>query len=59
MISVQTFYFRGEKWLQFLRMITDYNKRVDFLKYFIAVVESKNIKHRANAFDNIIVYTNG
>ena len=40
-------------------MITDYNKRVDFLKYFIAVVESKNIKHRANAFDNIIVYTNG
>ena len=35
LISVQTFYFRGEKWLQFLELITPYKDRIQFLQDFI------------------------
>ena len=43
MISLQTFYFRGEKWLQFLKMINNYTDRVEFLTHFILFVVNKNI----------------
>jgi len=29
MIAIQTFYFRGEKWLRFLKMINNYHERID------------------------------
>ena len=35
MIAIQTFYFRGEKWLRFLKLINNYHERVDFLTHFI------------------------
>jgi predicted KAP-like P-loop ATPase len=43
MISVQTFYFRGEKWLQFLKMINNYTDRVDLLSHFIVFAVNKKI----------------
>ncbi len=43
MISIQTFYFRGEKWLQFLKMIIPYHERVQFLIHFITLLEINNI----------------
>jgi Pentapeptide repeats (8 copies) len=43
MISVQTFYFRGEKWLQFLKMINNYTDRIEFLTHFIVFVINENI----------------
>ena len=46
MISVQTFYFRGEKWLKFLKMINNYDERVQFLTHFIMVVVNENISYQ-------------
>ena len=43
MIQVQTFYFRGEKWLQFLKMINNYTDRIEFLTHFIVFVINENI----------------
>jgi hypothetical protein len=39
MIAIQTFYFRGEKWLRFLKMINNYHERIEFLTHFITVVK--------------------
>ena len=46
MISIQTFYFRGEKWLRLLKMINNYDERIEFLTHFITVVESENISYQ-------------
>ena len=46
MISIQTFYFRGEKWLRLLRMINNYVERFIFLAHFITVVEFENISYQ-------------
>ena len=46
MISIQTFYFRGEKWLRLLKMINNYSARVDFLTHFITVIKSKKISYQ-------------
>ena len=43
MIAIQTFYFRGEKWLQFVKMMMNYNDRVQFLTHFIIFIESQKI----------------
>ena len=43
MIAIQTFYFRGEKWLRFLKMINNYHERIDFLTHFITVVKYEKI----------------
>ena len=43
MTSIQTFYFRGEKWLQFVKMIMDYHDRVQFLTHFITFIDSEKI----------------
>ncbi len=42
-IAVQAFYFRGDKWLDFLKLITRYGDRTDFLKHFIIFMEEKGI----------------
>ena len=46
MITIQTFYFRGEKWLRFLKMINNYYERKDFLTHFITVVKRENISYQ-------------
>ncbi len=43
MISIQTFYFRGDKWLQFIKMIIKYNDRIQFLTHFITFIETQKI----------------
>ena len=53
MISIQTFYFRGEKWLQFVKMIMDYKNRVQFLTHFITFIESENITSYQDLEDKI------
>jgi succinate dehydrogenase flavin-adding protein (antitoxin of CptAB toxin-antitoxin module) len=53
MISIQTFYFRGEKWLQFVRMILDYRYRVQFLTHFITFIESEKITSYQDLEDKI------
>ena len=53
MISIQTFYFRGEKWLQFVKMIMDYKNRVHFLTHFITFIESENITSYQDLEDKI------
>jgi uncharacterized protein YjbI with pentapeptide repeats len=35
LIAIQAFYFRGSKWIDFLKLITIYKIRIDFLKKFI------------------------
>ena len=53
MICIQTFYFRGEKWLQFIKMIIDYFDRVQFLKHFITFIESQKITSYEDLEDKI------
>ena len=52
MISIQTFYFRGEKWLELLKMINNYYERIEFLTHFITDAKSKKISYQ-NLRDNI------
>src|SRR5262245_13576941 len=44
-IAIQTFYFRGEKWLQFFRMIMNYDVRINFLTQFVRQI-SENFKYK-------------
>ena len=53
MISIQTFYFRGEKWLQFVKMIMDYNDRIQFLTHFITFIEFEKITSYHDLEDKI------
>jgi uncharacterized protein YjbI with pentapeptide repeats len=46
MIAIQTFYFRGEKWLRFLKMINNYRERMEFLTHFITVVKHEKISYQ-------------
>ena len=34
-IAVQAFYFRGNKWLEFLKLLLEYKTRIKFLKHFL------------------------
>jgi KAP family P-loop domain len=45
LIAVQAFYFRGGAWLDFLKLITPYKVRTEFLKYFLILIEreGKNV----------------
>lgn len=43
MICIQAFYFHGQKWLQFLKMITTYYDRIEFLMHFILIIEKRNM----------------
>ena len=46
MIAIQTFYFRGEKWLRFLKLINNYYERVDFLTHFITAGKPEKISYQ-------------
>jgi uncharacterized protein YjbI with pentapeptide repeats len=41
LIAIQAFYFRSKDWLGFLKLITLYKVRIDFLKYFIMLLDRK------------------
>lgn len=37
-IAVQAFYFRGKEWLDFLKLISPYEARTQFFKYFLSLL---------------------
>ena len=43
LIAIQAFYFRGNKWIDFLKLIIPYYARIEFLKSFIISSESGNL----------------
>jgi uncharacterized protein YjbI with pentapeptide repeats len=43
LIAIQAFYFRGTKWIDFLKLIIPYYTRIEFLKSFIISSESGNL----------------
>jgi uncharacterized protein YjbI with pentapeptide repeats len=43
LIAVQAFYFRGNKWIDFLKLLTPYRSRIDFLKNFIIILSEQEI----------------
>lgn len=53
MIAIQTFYFRGDKWLRFVKMIMNYYDRIRFLTHFITFIENENITSYQDLEDKI------
>ena len=58
-IAIQAFYFHGEKWIDFLKLLIPYNQRIAFLTHFILWLEKKstNSTNISNLYDlkNIIL----
>jgi hypothetical protein len=55
-IAIQVFYFHGDKWIEFLKLLIPYKQRIAFLTHFILWLE-KESTNISNLYDlkNIIL----
>ena len=49
-IVIQAFYFHGDKWIEFLKLLIPYKQRIAFLTHFILWLE-KESKNISNLYD--------